>query len=1250
MATELASGYIALQVKYGDALKQISSQFAEVSRKARVAGEQAGKYYGQGMVRGASQTSRVNLFSGFGSSAEKEGASSGSRFGNGFKNAVKGAGIAASVATAVAAIKSVVDAGLGFEKSMNTVKGVTSATAAEMDKLRAKAKELGNDVTLSGTSATDATKAMTELAKAGFSIDQSMTAAKGTLQLAAAAQIGAADAATIQANALQVFGLKADYAGKAADVLANAANSSSADITDVAQALQAGGTVASQFGLTLEDTSAAIAMLANNGIKGSDAGTLLKSTLLALTDQSEPAQGAIDELGLTVYDAQGNFVGMSSLLGQLGEAAKRMTPEMYQAATSTLFGSDAARIAGIAAKDGAKPYDDMRIAVEKQGAASQLAAAQNQGLPGVMERVSNAVEAAKLAFFELIDGPLQNVGNVVVDVVNGMAEAFGSDIVKKALKGIGDALLAVVNAIKDTVGWFNQNRDVAIALGAVVLPLLASMTAAWIANTVKLGIYAALHKGLVVATKAWTAAQWLLNAALNANPIGLIITAIAALVAGIVLLYRHNETFRNIVNKVWAGIKTAISAVVSWITQTAWPAIKTALKAIGDAAMWLWNNAIIPAWNGIKLAIAAAWAYIKGVFNFWKGVFTAAGDVVLWLWNNAMVPAWDGIKAVIGATWAYIQGVFNVWKAAFTAVGDAAMWLWNNAIVPAWDGIKNAFSTAWDFVSGIFEKLKTGFQTAADFIKTVFNGVADTLKSVFNGIVEAIKAPLHAVGKALQGIGNITVPNPFGDDVTIPIGDFGNKLAGFATGGVVRGPGTGTSDSILAWLSNGEGVVTAQAMKNGGAPLVAALNAGWVPPVQMLQEMLPAFAQGGVAGAIQFAQQFGDGRRYKYGGVGPDGFDCSGFMSAIYGVLTDQDPFKRYFTTESDFEALGFQKGFQPGAFNIGVRRGGGGPNSHMAGTLPNGVNVESGGSHGSTEYGGDAAGAMDFPIKYFLPMSGNPLGGVVGSSRGGSSGGGGSWSGGGTKGTASQIREAGDRVTDLENRLDIAQQELDQVNADPKAKDTTKQRKQDQVDKLKRDLQQAKDDKAALEAPGEGGSGSSDTGSDPFSKITDGIKDLAKLAQDGLAETLLPEGFSNPFEDWGLLKAGSTLLKFAGGLSPDPNVRGALNIMGSAVGGDAGGVIDGIMGFIPQPFGDIQPGQLGSAPADFQAQNLAPGASMSSFVPDATHPGSGAPPGPLVENNFNGNVGSNPQDVIDAQNAGYNTAYRRTVGTGRKI
>lgn len=342
------------------------------------------------------------------------------------------AGIAAGGTLLVDQVKQSLAIGMEFTTALNTMQAASSANAGQMKQVSARARELGRDIDLPATSARDAAEAMTELAKGGLSVDQSMQAAKGTLQLAAAASIDATTAATIQARALQTFGKDGAYAGKAADVLANAANASTSEITDVASALQAGGLVAHQFGLSMEDTAASIALLANNGVAGSDAGTLLKSALLALTDQGKPAQNAIHDLGLTIYDAQGKFVGMHSLLDQLGQAAGRMTEEQYQAAASTLFGSDAMRLAGVAAKDGATGYDQMRAAVDRQGAAADVAKAKTQGLPGAVAKFTNTVEDAQLRLYDLIEGPATKALNVLSDAPERLGKLFSSDLLRGA--------------------------------------------------------------------------------------------------------------------------------------------------------------------------------------------------------------------------------------------------------------------------------------------------------------------------------------------------------------------------------------------------------------------------------------------------------------------------------------------------------------------------------------------------------------------------------------------------------------------------------------------------------------------------------------------------------------------------------------------------------------------------------------------------------------------------------------------------
>lgn len=342
---------------------------------------------------------------------------------------------------------SVVQTGMEFQSQLNTLKAVSNATGEELAAVTNRARELGSATDLTATSASDAAGAMTELAKGGFTIQQSMDAAKGTLQLAAAAQVDAAQAATIQSQALQSFGLNASEAARVSDILAGAANASSAEMTGIAQGMAQAGTVSKQFGLTVDDTATALAMFANAGIQGSDAGTLLKSALISLTDQGNPAQQAIEDLGLTVYDAQGNFVGLSSLMGQLKKAAAEMTPEQYQAATAVLFGTDAMRMAGIAAEKGAEGFDTLKAAVTRQGQAAEVAAAQTEGLPGAWERFQNTMEDLKLGVFAAVQDELVDAANSGVDALDSLAPAI-EGAASTAASG-ANALMGMVNAATD---------------------------------------------------------------------------------------------------------------------------------------------------------------------------------------------------------------------------------------------------------------------------------------------------------------------------------------------------------------------------------------------------------------------------------------------------------------------------------------------------------------------------------------------------------------------------------------------------------------------------------------------------------------------------------------------------------------------------------------------------------------------------------------------------------------------------------
>lgn len=329
-----------------------------------------------------------------------------------------------------AAFKSTVKAGMDFQSSLNTLGAVSGATAGKMTQVADTARKLGNDISIPGASAADAAAAMTELAKGGLSVDQAMQAAKGTLQLAAAAQIDGAQAAEIQAKAINTFGLAGKDASHVGDVLANTANAATGDITDFAAALAQGGLVAHSMGISIDDTSTALGLFANQGLIGSDAGTSLKSMLVALQSPTKQQTAALEALGVKAYDAQGNFVGMRTVTEQLSAAQKTMTQEQFNAAAGTAFGTDAVRAAIAVASGGPAAYDKMSAAVGKVGGAATLAGAQTKGLKGAFGQVQNAAQDAQIALMDKLSPALEagtkQLAGMIPSITDALVPALGT--------------------------------------------------------------------------------------------------------------------------------------------------------------------------------------------------------------------------------------------------------------------------------------------------------------------------------------------------------------------------------------------------------------------------------------------------------------------------------------------------------------------------------------------------------------------------------------------------------------------------------------------------------------------------------------------------------------------------------------------------------------------------------------------------------------------------------------------------------
>lgn len=320
-----------------------------------------------------------------------------------------------------------------FDQQMSYVQAATHETAANMNLLKEAALDAGARTVYS---ATEAAAAIEELARAGVTTQDILSGGlDAALDLAAAGGIAVADAAGIAAVALKTFNLEGKDMSHVADLLAAGAGKAMGDVSQLSQALAQGGQVAKQTGLSIEETTAGLAAFASQGLLGSDAGTSFKSMLQRLTPQSNEAKQKMDELGISAYDASGNFIGLAEFAGNLQASLQRLTPEQRNAAMATIFGSDAVRAATVLYDEGETGVRNWIDAVNDQGYAAETAAMRLDNLMGDWEAFTGALDTAFITMGEGADGPLR----VLVQGLTGLVDGFNDlpDGAQQAVMWVG---------------------------------------------------------------------------------------------------------------------------------------------------------------------------------------------------------------------------------------------------------------------------------------------------------------------------------------------------------------------------------------------------------------------------------------------------------------------------------------------------------------------------------------------------------------------------------------------------------------------------------------------------------------------------------------------------------------------------------------------------------------------------------------------------------------------------------------------
>lgn len=579
----------------------------------------------------------------------------------------------------------------GFDDAMSQVQGALGGASTDMDGLRDLALQLGADTVFS---ATESAQAMVELAKGGLTEAQIKGGAlAASMDLAAAGQLNLADAAATTVQMMGSFGLGAGDATRIANALAGAANASSADVSDLTQAMSQCSAQAALAGWSLEDTAAALALFADHGVKGSDAGTSLKTMLQRLAAPTDQAAEAIAAYGLNIRDSNGKMKDISGIADELTGKLGGLSDAERDAALQTIFGSDASRAAAILMQSGSEGLAKYIAATNDATAAETMANAQKGELSWALENMGGAVESASIAFGTALAPAI----TAVAGVIGNVAEAFAS------LPAGVQTVIAVVLALVAALG------PLLMVVGSVVAALPA------------------ISEGFAVLGGAL---------AIPLAPAAAVVAAIAAIAAAIYAAWTTSETFRaavmagvdaisSKVQEICAFLAPYVQAFLDQIVSTVQVAMDTLGPIIG-AVLTVIVSTVVPILTSIMDTVAQVLA------------------VILATVTNVMA----AVSTVIQGAWTLIQGIFQTVLGAILAVttGDFTM---------LQQGVSNILNGLAGIVSGILQGIASVFSGQWNAIRAVVTGVCNAVtgavSGAFNGIKSVIDSTMNGAKSTVSG-------------------------------------------------------------------------------------------------------------------------------------------------------------------------------------------------------------------------------------------------------------------------------------------------------------------------------------------------------------------------------------------------------------------------------------------------------------------------------------------------------------------
>lgn len=621
----------------------------------------------------------------------------------------------------IAAVKTAAD----FDSAMSQVAAVSGATGDDFDALRDKAREMGAKTKFS---ATEAAEAMNYMAMAGWKTGDMLDGIEGVMNLAAASGEDLATTSDIVTDALTAFGLTAKDSGHFADILAAASSNANTNVSMMGETFKYCAPIAGVLGFSAEDTAEAIGLMANAGIKSTQAGTALRTIMNNLSGDIKISGKAIGDVTIATTNADGSMRSLSDILGDCRTAFGSLTESEKAQTAESLVGKNA--MSGFLALMNAAPADVDKLSgaiANCDGVSEKMATTMQDNLAGQLTILKSQLQELAISFGDILMPTIRSIVSKLqgfIDKLNSMDEGTKRAIITIAL------LVASIGPLLIIIGTTISKIGVAMQ-GFVKL-----------ANGVS---------KLKVAIQGGTGVLGKLGAALGgvSAPVLAVVAVIAVLVAAFVHLWRTNEGFRDAIIGTWNRIKDTISGFCQGIVDR--------LNALGFQFTDI-VDVLKTAWDGFCQILAPVFEgvfnHIANILSTVTGVITGILDVFIGIFTGNWSQAWTGVKEIFSSIWNGISSFFTNILNVIKGVADVVLGWFGTSWNEVWTNIKTFFEGIWNgivsFFTGIWETIKNIVQTGIMLIGSILEAAVDIITLPFRFIWENCKEIIIAVWDAIK--------------------------------------------------------------------------------------------------------------------------------------------------------------------------------------------------------------------------------------------------------------------------------------------------------------------------------------------------------------------------------------------------------------------------------------------------------------------------------------------------------------------